>query len=423
MPEFHGKPRPVGASATRRSSLVPPGIALIFRRYRAPLALGVIAGIAIALGVIGLYIVAPSRIAPLTRGSSGMNSQLANKAVGETAWKDVPPYEETGPTSTVLIGLGVGLLSYVVAEGIGMFVKQKLRSESESKFEKFFGSGSLSRGVRGRIILQADTFQGLVEGLTGKDSEATRTVVAALNQPKNNRLFKGRKLVNARDVESAKIVREELRKQMFPTPELTIIDRPIPGEEGRDPFVDFASAPYIISMGLGFTETTLALAHKVGNQSRWIYIDKATDRGDAIVISDRFLMQRYTNLEIEKVVMGKDENGKDKVYFRFFPENWRLDDWLAGSADLRDYAVIMRHTETVGRSKQVRFILAGFTEDATVAASRYFASRWDTTLWKLSKTSPAAPAGDFVAIITGLSTSSAVWTEEPDPAYSIPSVF
>lgn len=413
MPEPTRPQQRMDAKFGRKPRLIPRSIELIIRRHRSGIALGVISIFAIGLVVAGLLGFSSSRTAPQFTGRLGVSLQQASKTVGETAWKDVLFYKEVNPSSTILTGLGVGLLSYLVTEIVGFIFKQKVKSESEARFQKFFGSGSLSRLVRGKIILQSDNFEDLIKNLTGKDSDTTKNVVAALNQAKNNRLYKARKLVNARDAESAKIIREELRRQLFPTPELSIIDRPKKGEEDLDPFIAFSSAPYLISMGLGFTETTLALALGVGG----IEVDQATEYGDAISIRDNGLMRRFNNLWTDEIVKGKDENGEDQVYVRFFPKKWEIKTWDAGNADVKDYAVIVRHTATLGRSKQVRFALAGFTEDATVAAGRYFATWWDTTLYDLFQRS--SPSGDFVAIITGLSKSPSVWSDEPEVAYPI----
>ena len=86
-----------------------------------------------------------------------------------------------------------------------------------------------------------------MEGLLGQESPAYATVKAALRKPENNRLFKARHWVNARDAKSARLIRDKIRSFGFPTPDLEIFDH---SKATSDPFKPYSAAPYVISMGL-----------------------------------------------------------------------------------------------------------------------------------------------------------------------------
>jgi hypothetical protein len=95
--------------------------------------------------------------------------------------------------------------------------------------------------------------------------------------------------------------------------------------------------------------------------------------------------------------------------------DWTLEKWLKGTAGLKDYSVIIRHTASLGNRHQVRFILAGFTEDNTVAAGRYFVDRWES-LWREFVDHKKEGTGDFVVVISGDSKTEETWQKMPDVA-------
>jgi hypothetical protein len=361
----------------------------------------------VVLMLIGFFRSRPSVIIPLN--PDGKTALDQSRSVGDTAWKDVRFYENTDLLPTTLVGLGSALISVFLIELLSNLGKQWFRDRTEKKFEEFFGVGALSRGERGRIILQADRFEELIVGLTGDDSETTRATLTALDLPENNRLYKARTLLNAKDAEGAKIVRHELRQQGFPTPELDIIERHGP----IDPFSSFAAAPYLISMGLAFTETTIALTKEVGERNGCIYIDQATEHGDALVVRGGFVRGEYNDLD-SVIVDSNERADQGRKYYRLFPKNWDLRGWLENQNGLKDYAVIIRHTASIGNRKQIRFILAGFTEDSTTEAARYLVFKWNTTLWRIYSEKKSEPTGDFVVVISGITGASSSWSKEPD---------
>ena len=330
-----------------------------------------------------------------------------NLTVGATRWEDVRLYQNSDTRLTLLLGFGTALVSVVAIKFLENAMSQALRRKKSKKFVRFFGAGSLSKNERGHIILQADDIGTLMQDLTGKDSPTDLAIKDALELPTNNRLFKARQWVNARDAKSAKIVRDELRRQEFPTPEMYIIGR----GNSSDPFREHTSAPYIISMGLAFTDTTKSTAKAVNPNEFCFYIKPDTERGDAIVVNGNYISKTDEDFETSKpIVIGKRE------FFELFPCGWKIQDWKDGKKDLKDYAVIIRHTATVpdpagiSPRKQVRFVLAGFTEDSTVAAGRYLANRWEMLHDRYVS---IEGGGDFVAVIPGKAQSEHTWPSDP----------
>jgi hypothetical protein len=382
-------------------------------RSRFLITTGLVTFVGAILLVLGFLNSGPTRVDSVDPLHQSANASQMQKTVGETPWKDVHLYEKSNPVPSVLISLGIALVSVFLIEVITTAGIQYFRGRNEKDFEEFFGKGSLSRSQRGRIILQADRFEGLIMGLTGKNSETTNAVLEALKRSEHNRLYKARSLLNARDAESAKIVREDLRRQRFPTPELDIIQRSLPGEEAKHIFDQFSEAPYLISMGLGFTETTLALLQDVANKC--VYVDPATKHGDALVIDKDYLVPPYADLEIEKTPEAPDTAVMGKGYYRIFPRDWDVGKWLGDEAKTRDYAVIVRHTAVVEDRTQIRFVLAGFTEDGTVEAGRYLVSQWRSALWDLYKHKKNEGNGDFVVVISGVPKGEKPWKKEDAP--------
>jgi hypothetical protein len=80
----------------------------------------------------------------------------------------------------------------------------------------------------------------------------------------------------------------------------------------------------------------------------------------------------------------------------------------------------MRHTHVESNKTQVRFVLAGFTEDGTVAAARYLVNRQSYLydIYKRFKDERVNKTGDFVAIITGPAHTTDLWGDPPLIAFS-----
>jgi hypothetical protein len=87
------------------------------------------------------------------------------------------------------------------------------------------------------------------------------------------------------------------------------------------------------------------------------------------------------------------------------------------SADVRDYAVILRHTQQKpNHSRKVVFALGGFTERGTAVAGRYLAENW-FELWSrhVEGEFDKGSLGDFLIVIEGPSLPDSVndwWSED-----------
>jgi hypothetical protein len=304
------------------------------------------------------------------------------------------------------------MLSLFLTHAATDFVAHFHKNKAEENFEVFFGPGAMSRQERGRIIIQADRIEALLEHLLSDQTSNVRSAVRfTLAKPERNRLYKARHWVNARDAASAKVVREGLRAQHFPTPELYIIEHDPRG----DPFAPHAGAPYVISMGLGFTDTTKSVAEAVDPSRTMFGIEVNTGNGDAIVIRHDLMGTHYSKLlHLSQVSPG--DAGDERRYL--FPKDWDVDVWLRGEMRSNDYGLIARHTATVDGRKQTRFVLAGFTEDGTLAAGRYLVNRWERLL-ELSREKLRlrgdhhGQAADFIAVVAGDSRSTTTWTDDP----------
>jgi len=88
-----------------------------------------------------------------------------------------------------------------------------------------------------------------------------------------------------------------------------------------------------------------------------------------------------------------------------------------GAPDVRDYAVILRHTQQKpNRHRKVVFALGGFTERGTAAAGRYLAHNW-FELWErhVQGVFDSGSLGDFLVVLEGPSLPESVsewWSED-----------
>ncbi len=331
--------------------------------------------------------------------------------MGATQWRDVRLYQHSGWGLSLFFAIGTSMLSVALIEFTSMIVKQQAGQTNEKLFELFFGDGALSRAVRGVIILQADQIETLMDELATTDALIKDAMHRALNQPENNRLFKARSWVNARDAEAARFLREKIRKAGFPTPDLEIIQHEKNTDPPTDPFKKFASAPYVISMGLAFTDTTTAIANDIAGPEKCIRIDRASELGDAVVLRATHVSGEYADLDTSDVRVEND-SGIERRYTHIYPKGkWTIDKWLNHEKGLKDYGLIVRHTVPVGNGTQVRFVLAGFTEDSTVEAARYFILKWESLAKEAIKLK--SDEGDFIAIVSGELNDDQSWLTKP----------
>jgi hypothetical protein len=302
----------------------------------------------------------------------------------------------------IFIGLGTWLISWVFIEWIKAVNDRLHVGPKEEHFLALLGNSALSRVERGRIIIQADAVENMLGRLKGCSDAAKTEVLDALDNYENNRLYKARTWVNARDAKATKVIRDGFRADYLPTPELRIIEH----GEGVDPFEDHGSAPYVISMGF-FTDTTTKLTDDEKVTGGSFYIDHSTPHGDAIAVRGDHLQADYDR-NIEKEIIPPDKvkpayRSQKLSVFRIYPKPWSHTNWKEDPKDVNDHGVIIRHTHREGEHKQVRLIVAGFTEDGTVAAARCLVSRQNDLyeVYKKYKGDRTNPEGDFVVVISG----------------------
>jgi hypothetical protein len=90
------------------------------------------------------------------------------------------------------------------------------------------------------------------------------------------------------------------------------------------------------------------------------------------------------------------------------PEPWEVGPWLKNPDQCNDFAFILRRTEIIGdRRRRVYFVVAGFTERGTAAASRFLREQWSTLYEAGAEKKP--DRGDFFLIIYGPSNPNAKW--------------
>jgi hypothetical protein len=85
--------------------------------------------------------------------------------------------------------------------------------------------------------------------------------------------------------------------------------------------------------------------------------------------------------------------------------------------DVRDYALILRHTQMEDDYRHIRLVLAGFTERGTAAAGRYLAEHWrDLYSDHVKGHLTDGCLGDFLIMIEGPSRPESVgkWKEDRD---------
>jgi hypothetical protein len=307
------------------------------------------------------------------------------------------PWSAKVPYQALLMGLGTSIGATLVIQVTTTWFTGWLKNLMDDRFEQFFGNGSLTRGVRGKIVVQSDSINTLMRALLREQIVTFAQVEAALCKPEGNRLFKARHWVNTRDVECARFIRDKIRSFGFPTPDLRIIEHPAKG----DPFDAFKDAPYVISTGLAFTETSIFLGKQCDPQNKNFVIVENSPKGDALAVPEgfaRFDRRFFETLEIDK---DRIPRGLEEGWRWLFPRGWDLRKWGPDKRSEHedppnDYAVIIRYRHPDG-SKQVRFMVAGFTEDTTLKAGEYLVEKWEY-LWE---TFVSKKIENFVVVVHG----------------------
>ena len=271
-------------------------------------------------------------------------------------------------------------------------------------FDQFFGKDAADRCGDGVIIIQADTLDSM---LTEYNIENAREQI---NRLRERRLYKARTWINLADTKGARTIITRFRELNLKPPHLRFWSRHKPPELQEN-------TPFIISMGLGHAESTGKYFREA--TAGWMHVERTGEYGDVVELHHRLVNDELHTL---------DYMDGAKNFRRLHPKNWELDRWLDGKTPVNDYAVILRHTDcgedadAHDSPRQVRFMLAGFTERGTQAAGTYLALKWEK-LWakNVRNKHDSEGRGDFMIVISGPSHwvedadhSSFLWEEDPD---------
>lgn len=275
---------------------------------------------------------------------------------------------------------------------------QNPNQEIGRAFDEFFGNGISTHERNGVIIVQAHTMDQLI---------ASPRLRRQITRP-SDRMYKGHNWINMWDTYGALAIQDEFKKHGMTPPRLALIDSHV-----RD--TSHLTAPFKISMGLGFTpETSRTLQGNTGGH--WMHISKS--QGDAVSLHNKLAL---TAKKKGRLLLQPDT--ENKGFQRLLPDGWDQNgpDYLRAWAamldpepglDVRDYAIIFRHTRLDPR--QVLFAIAGFTERSTAVAAQYLAGNWQKLWTKYVKGTPRERSrGDFLIVIEGPSDPHRVneWSE------------
>jgi hypothetical protein len=263
----------------------------------------------------------------------------------------------------------------------------EVSEEHKTAFAEFFGGGALGKDARespfktrGVIVLHSDLIESLTDGWT-----SLRQIVG------HNRPYKARRWINACDTDAAQAIMQIFAQYSNTIPKLIF------NYETRPE--DTSSVPFEITLG-GFGKKTRDEVKEFGKG--WAAYKEMKDCGDVLTLhencgqSERLSMSK-TNGPFRFVLPIRWGNGV--TYMR------RFEEVLARSTRdrdfIRDYALILRNTETLP-TRKVHFYLCGFTEVGTAAAGYFLAANWPQ-LWKEHvKDQATGPSrGDFCIVIEG----------------------
>jgi hypothetical protein len=259
--------------------------------------------------------------------------------------------------------------------------------------------------ARGVIIVQSDPMDELLRELL-KRFDAK--LAAEIKITSASRLFKAREWVNHWDSEGAQEIQEAFRTMQLTLPKIIL-------RSHNSKKAISASAPFVISFGLGFTGRT---ATAIRQCPEWLRSTIEADTGDALWLHEKLIPEMGSgNLQFLPAVAG---------FRRLLPSGWDektkgvsyMEAWLemrndVDAPEVDDYAIIFRHTEKKGG--RVLWVLAGYTERSTAIAARYLIDHWSDLWGRYLRDAPAEALGDFLVVIDGPSNTDperlADWSE------------
>jgi hypothetical protein len=275
--------------------------------------------------------------------------------------------------------------------------------QAEREFNEFFGERAWStskRARRGVVILQSDRIEDLYEDISrSQEADLRRKKTTAPRQALESghfrgpsRLFKARRWVNRCDGDGAQGIFGLFERYKINAPRLVFSDHNFSDS------IAIGKAPFEITMG-GFTSKTRTELNHIGKE--WMQFKVREDSGDTLYLRKDLVL----GSELDKVPVGD--------FFCLLPKGWSpsyVETWVnkieaPNDYNVRDYAVILRHTikpDYANEKGKVRFYLAGFTEVGTAAAGYFLASRW-RELWNdfVVEGRGEGTQGDFLVVIEG----------------------
>src|SRR6187399_768472 len=87
----------------------------------------------------------PDQISPYASDALRTLPSGMTGTVGDTSWQSVRLYQTSGPTPTILLSIGTGLLSAFLMHLVAEAVARNHKTREGQAFEQFFGEGALSR--------------------------------------------------------------------------------------------------------------------------------------------------------------------------------------------------------------------------------------------------------------------------------------
>jgi hypothetical protein len=246
-------------------------------------------------------------------------------------------------------------------------------------FDEFFGDGAAECAETGIILLPTDNIECAIPELGEK-----------LDGDAKHRWHKARMLSNHYDAIGAMFITNYFQSEGFAAPKVLLIEH---HRRGRHDVAPPTDAPFIISMGLGFTDDTVQIVKDVCK--KWMRIEVREGVGDAVELKTQLVSPELKYFKRQLVVTEPD-------WTRLDPIDWDVKKWKAGADGQRDYALIFRHTRIKEDKRQVLFALGGFTEIGTAAAAHYLASHWRELGKKMGCNHPTRDSmGDFALLIEG----------------------